>query len=256
VFSQVEGKDLIELWFNLTAHIATGKNINRFYPSIFSHRLYGWTENIYWDEDSILLKDFFRYSGYSRVFKINQLKESYFTRKVEKQYDLLKDNIRKLQPKQARGIISFTEPAFDMSDRLKCLDSLYIQKKTMTTYDSLIIFRNTEVYPKLLMDFLFLYELLEKFIEEKVRGEVFSCFLTSAFINFQQVPLTALLLRKYGITNWNGPFKKGLIEWKDKFEDPSCIEDIKLFWIKRVVKRTHKLLEEDGINLEMLIEGK
>ena len=244
MFSQVEGKGLVELWFNLMVHIATGDHINRFYPSVFSRRLYGWTDKLHFEND-ILMKDFFRYSGYNKDFKLHKLRESYFTEKVRKQHTLLVDNIRKLQPKQARGLISFSEPAFDMSDRLKCLDSLYIQKNTMTSYDALIVFRNTEVWPKLFMDFM----------EQKCRCEVFSCFLTSAFINMHQTPLTAMLLRKYGITNYNDSFKKCLEEYKTKFETIK-IEDIKLQWIKRIVKRTRELMEEDGINIDILIDGK
>ena len=254
MFSQVEGKGLVELWFNLTIHIATGEHINRFYPSVFSRRLYGWTPTLQF-ENEILMKDFFRYSGYNKDFKLAKLRESYFSEKVQKQHKLLVDNIRKLQPKQSRGIISFSEPAFDMTDRLKCLDSLYIQKNTMTSYDALIVFRNTEVWPKLFMDFMFLYELLESFMEQKVRCEIFSCFLTSAFINMHQTPLTAMLLRRYGITNYNDSFFKCLKEWKSKFETIN-LDDIKLQWIKRVVKRTRELMEEDGINIDILIEGK
>ena len=58
---------------------------------------------------------------------MKRLRESYFGPKVKKQYDLLVSSIRQLQPRQARGLISFSEPAFNRTDRLKCLDSLYIQ---------------------------------------------------------------------------------------------------------------------------------
>ena len=56
MFSQVEGNSLAELWFNLTVHIATGDHINRFYPSVFSRRLYGCTNTLDFG-DKVLIKD-------------------------------------------------------------------------------------------------------------------------------------------------------------------------------------------------------
>jgi hypothetical protein len=124
----------------------------------------------------------------------------------------------------------------------------------MTTYEALIVFRSTEIWPKTYMDFVLLYEMLEGFIEERVKCIMFSTFLTSTFINMHQAPTAAMMLRKYGITSWNPEFKESLVRWKKAFEgkDPA---DMKMQWIKRVVTRTLLLFEEDGVNIDMLIEG-
>ena len=253
MFIQVTGKNLTELWFNLMVHTATGEQSTFYYPSMFARRVYGFTEGIHFDAD-IMEKDFFKYSGYKREYKLNRLRESYFSPKVQKQHTLLKSLIRNLQPRQARGLISFSEPAFNRTDRLKCLDSLYIQKATMTTYEALIVFRSTEVWPKTYMDFILLYEMLEGFIEERVKCVLFSTFVTSTFINMHQAPTAAMMMRRYGITSWNPEFKESLVRWKHAFEgkDP---EEMKMQWIKRVVSRTLRLFEEDGLNIDMLIEG-
>ena len=71
-----------------------------------------------------------------------------------------------------------------------------------------------------------------------------------------QAPTAAMMMRRYGIISWNAPFKKMLEQFKEKFGDPKCLETIKMQWIARVLKRTYKLLEEDGVDLDMLIEGK
>lgn len=255
MFVQVTGKNISELWFNLLVHTATGNQHSYYYPTMFSRRVYGFTEGIHFD-DTIIEKDFYKYSGYQKAFKLKRLRESYFGPKVQKQYDLLVSTIRQLQPRQARGLISFSEPAFNRTDRLKCLDSLYIQKSTMTEYEALIVFRNTEIWPKTYMDFEFLYELLAGFTPYRVKCTMFSCFLTSSFINMHQAPSAAMMMRKYGITSWNTSFKEMLIRFKDKFGDPACYETVKMQWIKRVLKRTYALMEEDGVDIDMLIEGK
>ena len=254
MFVQVTGKNLTELWFNLLVHTATGGQSNYYYPTSFSRRVYGFTEGIHFDYD-VMEKDYYKYSGYKKDYKLNRLREGYFSPKVKKQYDLLNSHIRQLQPRQARGLISFSEPAFNRTDRLKCLDSLYIQKASMTTYEGLIVFRNTEIWPKTYMDFVFLYELLAGFVEKRVKCVLFSCFITSSFINMHQAPTAAMMMRKYGIVTWNEPFKKMLEIFKEKFGDPKCLETVKMQWIARVLKRTYMLLEEDGIDLDMLIEG-
>ena len=133
------------------------------------------------------------------------------------------------------------------------LDSLYIQKSTMTEYEALIVFRNTEIWPKTYMDFEFLYEMLAGFTPYKVRCTLFSCFLTSSFINMHQAPTAAMMMRKYGITSWNPSFKEMLVRFKDKFGDPAVYETVKMQWIKRVLKRTYALMEEDGVDIDMLI---
>ena len=255
MFVQVTGKNLTELWFNLLVHIVTGEQTVYYYPSIFSRRVYGFTEGIHFDRE-IMEKDFFKYSGYRRDYKLSRLREAYFNDKVQKQHELLCSYIRQLQPRQARGLISFSEPAFNRTDRLKCLDSLYIQKISMTTYEAMIIFRSTEVWPKTYMDFVLLEEILAGFTQFKVRCKLFSSFITSGFINMHQAPTAAMLLMKYGITSWNEPFRASLKKWGESFGDPACIEKIKMQWIKRVVTRTHKLLEEDGLDMDMLTQGK
>lgn len=254
-FIQITGHNLTDLWFNLMVHVATGNQSTFYNPSVFARRTYGFTTGVHFDKD-IMEKDFYRYSGYDKLYKINRLRESYFTDKVRKQYDLLCSIIRNLQPRQARGFITFSEPAFNKTDRLKCLDTLFIQKDSMTSYEALIVFRNTEIWPKTYADFLFLYELLEHFLQYNVKCTLFSAFLTSSFINVHQSPTAAMLMRKYGITTWNEHFRHSLIQWKEKFNDPKILESLKLQWIARVVRRTHQLLEEDGVNLDMLIEGK
>ncbi len=236
-------------------HIATG-NQSRFYnPSVFTLKAYGFTEGVHFD-NNIMEKDFYKYSGYDQSYKLARLRESYFSPKVRKQYDLLKSTIRALQPRQARGLISFTEPAFNKTDRLKCLDTLFIQKTTMTTYEALIVFRNTEIWPKTYMDFVFLYELLEGFMDENVRCVMFSTLVTMSFINVHQSVTAAMMMRKYGITGWNEHFLKSLISWKEKYGDPKVVDTLKMQMIKRIVKRTHELLETDGIDLDIIIKGK
>ena len=255
MFVQVTGKNLTELWFNLLVHTATGQQTEYYYPSMYSRRVYGFTEGIHFDED-IMEKDFYKYSGYKKEYKLKRLREGYFSPKVQKQYDLLCSHIRELQPRQSRGLITFSEPAFNRTDRLKCLDSLFIQKATMTSYEGLIVFRNTEIWPKTYMDFVFLNDLLKGFVQYRVKCVLFSCFMTSCFINMHQAPTAAMMMRKYGITSWNKQFKDSLIKFNEKFGDPAILETVKMQWIKRVLTRTYKLFEEDGINMEMLIDGK
>jgi len=253
MFVQVTGRDLTDLWFNLLVHIATGRQSEFQNPSIHCRRVYGSTSSVMFKNKS-MVKDFYRYSEYNKDIKLARLRESYFSRKVEKQFEVLLSIARKLQPRQARGMITFSEPAFNDKDRLKCLDNFYIQKTTMTKADALIIFRNTEIWPKTFMDFVFLYELISKVAEQGVKITQFDAFLTSSFINMYQVPTAAMLLRKYGITHWNEHFKQSLIKWQERFEevDPKSLS---MQWIKRIVDRTQRLMKEDGVNLEMLING-
>jgi len=251
---QVDGRDLTELWFNFMVHLATSESSFFYSPSIHARRIYGETEGIHLDSN-VMERDFYKYSGYTKETKIQALKNTYFDRRVSKQYEILKDNVRSLQPRQARGLISFSEPAFDLTARLKCLDSLFIQKTTMTKYEALIVFRNTEVWPKTYMDFVFLYELLEGLLENQVRCERFCALMTSSFINMHQAPAAAMFMRKYGVTAWNKPFKDSLIKWEEKFSDPAVIDTLTMQWIKRVVIRTHRLMEEDGVDIGMLING-
>ena len=246
-FIQIEGDNLGSLWFNFLVQIATDPKTEYYNPSIYCRRVFGFTENTHFD-NTIMEKDFYRYSGYKRDSKLSSLRKSYFSEKVQKQYKLLKTIIRGLQPRQARGLISFSEPAFNMTDRLKCLDSLYIQKTSMTTYEALIVFRNTEIWPKTYMDFVFLYELLEGFRSERVACSMFSILMTHAFINVHQSMLAAIFMRKYGVTAWNESFKKSLVEWTRKYGDPESAEKITMQSIKRVIIRTHKLMEEDKID--------
>lgn len=251
MLTHIRGVELTSLWFNLLVHIATGDHSHFFHPAVFARRVFGSTTTTAF-KDPIMEKDFYRFSGYHKDLKLARLRESYFSDKVQAQHNLLVNNIRGLQPRQARGLISFTEPAFNKTDRLKCLDSLFIQKLTMIDYEALIVFRNTEIFPKTYMDFVFLYDLLVSFIPKRVRCVLFSCFLTSSFINMHQAPLAAMFLRKYGITSWNTPFRETLIRFKKTFGDTE--KEIKMQYIAKAVNRTRKIMEEDGINLEMLIE--
>jgi len=255
MFTQVTGNDLTDLWFNLLVHIATGNDSNFYSPSVFTRRIYGFTEGVHFGSD-IMIKDFYKYSGYDESYKLSRLRESYFSPKVQKQYKILSEIIRGLQPRQARGLISFSEPAFNKTDRLKCLDSLYIQKSSMTTYEALIVFRNTEIWPKTYMDFVFLDELLRGFTKQRVKCIMFSAFITSAFINVHQSASAAMMMRNYGVSGWNEHFMRSLKYWKEKYRDPKIVDTIKMQFIKRIVKRTHELFEIDGIDIDMLIKGK
>jgi len=255
MFIQVTGKDLTELWFNLMVHVATGNQSHYYSPSIFTRRIYGYTGGVHFD-DGIMEKDFFKYSGYNRSYKLSRLRESYFSPKVKKQYELLCSIVRGLQPRQARGFLSFSEPAFNKTDRLKCLDTLFIQKTTMTTYEALIVFRNTEIFSKTFMDFIFLYGLLQGLMKFRVKCTLFSAFITSSFINVHQSMTAAMMMRRYGITAWNEPFRNCLISWEEKFSDPDILDKLKMRWIARVIRRTHILMEEDGVDSQMIIEGR
>ena len=255
MFTQVTGDNLTDLWFNLMVHIATGNDSNYYSPSVFSRRIYGYTEGVHFGSD-IMIKDFYKYSGYDHSYKLARLRESYFSPKVQKQYELLSGLIRKLQPRQARGLISFSEPAFNLTDRLKCLDSLYVQKSSMTTYEALIVFRNTEIWPKTYMDFVLLEEMLRGFIKHRVKCTMFSAFITSAFINVHQSAKAAMMMRNYGVSGWNEHFMKSLLTWKDKYSDPKVVDTLTMQFIKRIIKHTHELFEIDGVDIDMLIKGK
>ncbi len=256
MFLQISGDNLPELWFNCLAHLCTSERSVYYNPSVYCRRLYGYTTGVHFNK-TIMEKDFYRYSGYSKDMKLSSLRTSYYSEKVQKQHKLLKSIIRKLQPRQSRGLISFSEPAFDDSSRLKCLDSLYIHKESMTSYEALIIFRATEIYPKMFMDLVFLEEILKTFNEERVKCIQFSLFITSGFINMFNAPLCAMFLRKYGITagSWNSAFKDSLKVWDEKFRDPKSLEDIKMTFIQRIVKRTHRIMEEDGIDISILLKN-
>ncbi len=251
-YAQIEGDNLSRLWFNLLVQVVTGNNVGFYNPSLYSRRLYGYTEGIRFDK-GIFDQDFIRYSGYNFDHKLSSLRKTYFGAKVEKQFIILENIVRDLQPRQARGLVSFSEPAFNKSDRLKCLDSLFIQKVTMTEYEALLIFRNTEIWPKLFMDFYFMYELLARLSKQRVKCNMFSCFLTSCFINMHQAPLAAMMLTKYGITSWNTQFITMLHKWHEKYGDPDIVETLTYLSIKRVVQRTHEIMEEDNIDVPTLL---
>jgi len=256
MFLQIDGDNLVELWFNSLAHLATSERSVYYNPSVYCRKVFGYTHGVHF-ENKIMEQDFYRYSGYDKDMKLASLRTSYYSDKVKKQHDVLTSIIRKLQPRQSRGLISFSEPAFDDSSRLKCLDSLYIQKESMTKYEALIIFRATEIYPKMFMDLVFLEEILNRFAKEKVYCTNFSIFITSGFINMFNAPLCAMFLRKYGIScgSWNKAFKDSLKIWDDKFGDPKSIDSITMTFIKRIVKRTHRIMEEDGVDVPILLKN-
>ena len=118
----------------------------------------------------------------------------------------------------------------------------------MTSYEALIVFRNTEIWPKTYMDFVFLYELLEGLNKEGVTCSMFSILMTHAFINVHQSMLAAIFMRRYGVTTWNDSFKKSLVKWTKLYSDIESIEKITMQSIKRVVVRTHELMKEDNID--------
>lgn len=239
-----KGKNLEDLWLNLLIYTACDETYF-FHPIITMRYLFAETDNFYF-EKSQLYSDFFKYSDYNMSMKIGQLRKEYWTGKVEKQFDLIKEIFHELKPNQARASIYFSEPAFDKTSKLKCLESLYLQKVNKTEYEAFLIFRNTEIYPKLFMDFIYIKELLDELDKTaKVKCIGFRAMIVNAFLNLHQAKLVEMLLKDWGISKFSDNFFYMLKEFDRKYNKEN-INSIKLTSIKRVLERTFTLLEERG----------
>ena len=236
-----KGENIEDLWLNLLVHTACG-NTSYFHPIINMRYLFAETDNFNF-ENQTLYKDFFKYSDYNIGMKMGQLRKEYWTGKVEKQFTLIKEIFHDLKPNQARSSIYFSEPAFDKTSKLKCLESLYLQKLNKTEYEAFLIFRNTEIYPKLFMDFIYAKELLDELDKSsKVKCVGFKAMIVNAFLNLHQVKLVEMLLKDWGVSKYSENFNKMLKEFDRKFSHES-ISQIKLISIKRVLERTFTLME-------------
>ncbi len=245
LITQLEGSDLLDLWFRtLTSLVQDYNNSQWNHPSIFSRWVFGTSTSLTFDVDSQMFKDFLDFSGYSIVGKMRQLRAEYFYIKQEKQLQLIQQNFRALLPRQTRAFIQFSEPAFDSSTKMKCLDSLYLQKTTPTEFDVFLIFRSTEVFPKTPMDFYLMYHIISELARTtKTKCNSFQFLAINTFINLTQAPLVALLLKKYGIGRWNPEFKKCIESFFRKYPEEKA-EEIKLQSLKRVISRVYKKLRE------------
>ena len=176
--------------------------------------------------------------------KMAQLRKEYYTGKVEKQFNVIKKYFHQFVPRQSRAAVYFSEPAFDKTSKLKCLESLYFQKYNKIEYEVFLNFRNTEVYPKLFMDFIYVKELIDELDKEaKVKCIKFNGVIINSFVNLHQSHLIYMFLTDWGISNFSENFTKVLGEFKRKFPREK-IKDIKLNSIKRVLERTYNLIDE------------
>ena len=240
----VNADSIEKLWLNLLIDVCCGENYFD-HPVIFTRNTFATTENFILDNEP-LKDDFFKYSGYSYLHKMAQLRKEYYTGKVEKQYEVIKKYFHQYVPRQSRAAIYFSEPAFDKSSKLKCLESLYFQKYNKTEYEVFLVFRNTEIYPKLFMDFLYIKELIDELDHyAKVNCIKFNGIIVNSFINMHQSKLIDMLLKRWGVTKYSKNFLNVLVEFDRKFSFDR-VKDIKLNSIKRVLERTYRLLEEDG----------
>jgi hypothetical protein len=238
----VKGDSIEKLWFNLLVDVTCG--VNQFdHPIIFSRHTFAETENFVSD-NKLLRDDFFKYSGYHYLNKMGQLRKEYYTGKVEKQFNVIKKYFHQFVPRQSRAAIYFSEPAYDKTAKLKCLESMYFQKFNKINYEVFLTFRNTEVYPKLYMDFLYIKELIDELdYEAKVKCVKFNAIIINSFINMHQVKLIHMFLTNWGISNFSDNFLKFLVDFDRKYDFQS-IHKIKLTSIKRVLERTFRLENE------------
>jgi len=238
----VTGDSMERLWFNLLVETVCGENYFD-HPVIYTRHTFAETENFLLCNDQ-LESDFYKFSGYNYQMKMAQLRKEYYTGKVEKQFSVIKKYFHQFVPRQSRAAIYFSEPAFDKTAKLKCLESLYFQKYTKTEYEVFLNFRNTEVYPKLFMDFIYIRELIDELDKEaNVKCIKFNGIIINSFVNLHQSYLIYMFLTDWGISNFSENFNKVLGEFKRKFPREK-IKDIKLNSIKRVLERTYKLIDE------------
>ena len=178
----IQGNDVIELWLNLLIYTACDSSTSYQHPYLIVKELIAQTSDFF-IKNSQLKTDFLKYSNYNISMKLAQLRKEYYTGKVEKQFNVIKKYFHQFLPRQARAAIYFSEPAFDKTSKLKCLESLYLQKESKTEYKAVLIFRNTEIYPKLFMDFYYLKELLDELDRDaNVKCVGFTGFIVNGFI--------------------------------------------------------------------------
>ena len=156
----ITGDSIEKMWFNLLIDLVCGQNYFD-HPVIYARHTFADTDNFV-SENEQLRVDFFKYSGYNYLMKMAQLRKEYYNGKIEKQFNVIKKYFHQFVPRQARAAMYFSEPAYDKSSKLKCLESMYFQKFTKTEYEVFLTFRNTEIYPKLYMDFLYIKELIDE----------------------------------------------------------------------------------------------
>lgn len=238
----IQGSDITELWLNLLIYTACDESTDYGHPYLLVRELIPTTENFNFEND-LIKADFLKYSNYNTPMKMAQLRKEYYTGKVEKQFNVIKKYFHQFLPRQARASIYFSEPAFDKTSKLKCLESLYFQKENKTEYKAVLIFRNTEIYPKLFMDFYYLKELLDELDRESgVKCTGFRGFIVNGFINLHQVKLIEMFLKDWGISKFSSKFLTLSKEFDRKY-NKSNIDKIKLISIKRVLDRTFRLME-------------
>jgi len=236
------GESIEDLWLNLLVSLICDKDNYYFHPEIITRYIFAETNHFEFKNTS-LISDFYKYSGYNRQMKMGQLRKEYWTGKVEKQFKVLKDFFRQLSPRQARAAVYFSEPAFDTSSKLKCLESLYLFKTSKTEYEAFLTFRNTEIYPKLFMDFIYVKELLHEIDRDLgVKCIGFRAIIINAFLRLHQVMLVKMFASEWGITNYSDNFKKMINEFERKYQ-PESIQTLKLISMKRVLERTYRLKE-------------
>lgn len=239
------GNSIEDLWFNLLISLICDKDNLYFHPEIITRYIFAETDNFSF-KNSALMSDFYKYSGYNKQMKIGQLRKEYWTGKVEKQFKVLKEFFRQLAPRQARAAIYFSEPAFDKSSKLKCLESLYLFKLNKTEYEAFLTFRNTEIYPKLFMDFIYIKELLDEIDRDLgVKCIGFRAIIINAFLRLHQVRLVKMLANNWGVSNFSENFKRMVIEFDRKYT-PDTVNSLKLVSMKRVLERTFNLIEEES----------
>jgi len=243
----VTGKNLEDLWLNLLLYTICDEDTLYYHPTISIRNLFAETNNFEFGDQKIF-SSFIKYSGYNISMKIGQLRKEYYTGKVEKQFKVIKENFHQFIPRQARAAIYFSEPAFDSTSKLKCLESLYLLKTDKTHYEAYLVFRNTEIFPKLFMDFYYIHELLKEIDNDtKVKCIGFKATIVNAFVNLHQVKLIEMIAREWGISNFSSNFKKMINEFNGKFNIHSA-DKTKLVSIKRVLNRTFNLVNEREYN--------
>jgi len=238
----ITGDSIEKMWFNLLIDLVCGQNYFD-HPVIYARHTFADTDNFV-SENEQLRADFFKYSGYNYLMKMAQLRKEYYNGKIEKQFNVIKKYFHQFVPRQARAAMYFSEPAYDKSSKLKCLESMYFQKFTKTEYEVFLTFRNTEVYPKLYMDFLYIKELIDELDNAaKVKCVKFNGIIVNSFINLHQSRLIYMFLMDWGISNFSPNFNKVLEDFDRKYK-PDDIDRIKLVSIKRVLERTFRLRNE------------
>lgn len=250
MLNQIDAIGLDMLWYQCVQDLCTGNEVDYNFPNVFKRFTIGSASKIGF-ENSEVIKDFFRFSHYTYKMKMAQLSKDYLDDRVISQLDLVKNNLRSLHPRQARAVVYFSRDAYDSKSKLKCLESMYFQKQDMTTFSAYMIFRNTELFPKTMMDFF----LAKRIIREVERASGCKCLeynaiMMNSFISVHWAGMTAMFLKRWGLSNWNPSFKKLLEQFERKFGDPEVVETLKMQSIKRTVTRFHSLREELGVSVE------